>query len=480
MIIGGVIRMNEEFLFPYEKVQQGAKVLIYGAGEMGQMYVRQLLITGYCEVVGMIDRNYDKYKDTLIPVHSLQNISDLLFDVVVIAVKSKSAVSEIKRIFLEAGIYEENIIYVGRRNVEKLDFEHSEGDGEKRLFKKRGNSFAFLIFFGGIGSLFFLKKFIVEIIKLIPECDIDIYGSSLENEVKYFFSDIPNFRFIYNLGSRYQKNKEQYDLALQIYGGGFFKVDLFKPENISHKYQKFIDVMSQLKEKTMNEEYSNTVPRIVLFQSRKFFRQNAYTTFAYNILDIHDKKVNIPFNDNGKEQFDKLGFKRYVTLNYGNGSSRDIKNVAKAWPIENFEKTVALFKEKHPDIEVVQLGANGAEHIFGVDYHIMGKGFDLVTQILKNAIFHLDIEGGLVHLATQLGTKCIVLFGPTPEFFYGYDENINIKVGECHDCCGVYMDSNRCARGLEKPECMYRITPEIVMEKIEDYFSEICFGKKEN
>ena len=51
--------------------------------------------------------------------------------------------------------------------------------------------------------------------------------------------------------------------------------------------------------------------------------------------------------------------------------------------------------------------------------------------------------------------------------------HINIKVGNCHDCCGVYMDSNRCARGLEKPECMYSITPEIVMGNIEKYLMSV-------
>ena len=62
--------MNEEFLFPFEKVRKGARVLIYGAGEMGQAYVRQLLITGYCKVIGMLDRNYSQYKNTLVPVYA--------------------------------------------------------------------------------------------------------------------------------------------------------------------------------------------------------------------------------------------------------------------------------------------------------------------------------------------------------------------------------------------------------------------------
>ena len=92
-----------------------------------------------------------------------------------------------------------------------------------------------------------------------------------------------------------------------------------------------------------------------------------------------------------------------------------------------------------------------------------------MAHVLKNTLFHLDIEGGLVHIATQLGTKCIVLFGPTVKEYYGYEENINISVGTCHNCWGLYTDVNRCARGMAEPECMYSIQPELVMGYVDEY-----------
>ncbi|MBQ8698464.1 MAG: hypothetical protein IJ521_05655, partial [Schwartzia sp.] len=58
----------------------------------------------------------------------------------------------------------------------------------------------------------------------------------------------------------------------------------------------------------------------------------------------------------------------------------------------------------------------------------------------------------------------------TWEKYYGYEDNVNIKAGTCHDCCGVYPDANQCARGMKEPECMYNITPEMVMEKVEEHF----------
>jgi ADP-heptose:LPS heptosyltransferase len=50
---------------------------------------------------------------------------------------------------------------------------------------------------------------------------------------------------------------------------------------------------------------------------------------------------------------------------------------------------------------------------------------------------HIDDEGGLVHMATALGTKCAVLFGPTPVGIFGYEQNINICADTCKECFGI-------------------------------------------
>ena len=91
---------------------------------------------------------------------------------------------------------------------------------------------------------------------------------------------------------------------------------------------------------------------------------------------------------------------------------------------------------------------------------------ELQNYILRGAAFHLDIEGGLVHLASQLDTKCVVLFGPTPIAYYGYQTNINIQAGECHGCYWLENDYQQCYRRMAKPECMHAITPELVMERV--------------
>ena len=46
--------------------------------------------------------------------------------------------------------------------------------------------------------------------------------------------------------------------------------------------------------------------------------------------------------------------------------------------------------------------------------------------------------------------------------------------GTCHGCYGLYEDVNRCARDLDEPECMYSITPEMVMDAAREYLDGIA------
>ena len=51
--------MKYTYLFPYEKIPQGSRIIIYGAGDVGQEYLQQMQITGYCSVIAFIDKAYD-------------------------------------------------------------------------------------------------------------------------------------------------------------------------------------------------------------------------------------------------------------------------------------------------------------------------------------------------------------------------------------------------------------------------------------
>ena len=75
-----------------------------------------------------------------------------------------------------------------------------------------------------------------------------------------------------------------------------------------------------------------------------------------------------------------------------------------------------------------------------------------------------------MHLATALGTKCIVLFGPTPMDILGYEQNINICVDACPGCFAYVNDWNaNCLRDDHMPKCMMDIDAQMVFDAANAY-----------
>jgi len=104
-----------EMLFPFESVPKGAKILIYGAGKDGEHFLRQILITNYCDVLGFVDRNNMKQYPYLVPVYSMVDALRLTFDYIVISVKNPVDATEIRTSLVQHGVQSSKIIYKGRR-----------------------------------------------------------------------------------------------------------------------------------------------------------------------------------------------------------------------------------------------------------------------------------------------------------------------------------------------------------------------------
>lgn len=507
-----------QYLFPYEKVPFHSKILIYGAGTLGQDYLRQMRLTQYCEVIAIADRNYSQYPPMIVPVISPEQIHEFTFDYAVVALRMAAAFHEVKRLLKKESVPEERIVCIFEReeitepifkeqapaahllaeyssaehfsaecssvecpSTECLSTEHSTV--KEPAFSKTPFSIAILAT-GGFGDMVIQKRFVMELIRLAPECRIDFYNIKAIGLLKHLYADSPNVNLVIpDLGSRYRDNYKNYSLALTIEACHFIKVDKWERQNfITEKnivekraiYPEFIWSIDKLKSETDKEEVSISTPAHLTMIRRAYQGLNAYSGFNYNgAFYIRDKNVSIPLEPEWELEFRKLGLNRYITVNFGNGDCADGSKVAKSWSKEKFERLICLFKKKYPQIQVVQLGAADSVKLRGVDRWVLGADFRLSVHLLKNAMLHIDIEGGLVHIATQLGTKCVVLFGPTVKEYYGYEQNTNIQAGNCRNCWGLYSDVNRCARGLEEPVCMSSITPEMVMGHVDKYITAL-------
>lgn len=470
--------MKEEtyrYLFPFEKVKPNSKILIYGAGIVGMEYLKQILLTNYCDVVGMADKNYKNYSAITVPVYSPECIHRLELDYVVIAQRVFTHLSEIKSILLEQGVSNEKIIYISERTeMPSIICEQADGAFLSPAYEKSEVSVAILAA-GGIGDMVIQKRLIVELIHFVSECAIDIFYVQNGDFLEYLYENCENINAIVpDLGVRYHTNRSNYTIGIELLSTRYVHVDVLKDKQIPFKYHEFQKRMLILQEESKKENLTSSTLVYAIYQRRLYKGLNAYTAFNYNgAFEIKNKQVDIPLNYEGKKRFQSFKLKKYVTLNFGNGVCKDGSKISKMWSQKNFEQLIASFKKKYPEIEVIQLGGDEGQKLNGVDNYFLGETFGVVAHILKNSLLHIDIEGGLVHIASQLGTKCVVLFGPTSKNYLAYDNNINLSVGKCQNCFGLYDDIYKCARNMEEPECMFSITPETVMAYIETYMEQI-------
>lgn len=159
-----------------------------------------------------------------------------------------------------------------------------------------------------------------------------------------------------------------------------------------------------------------------------------------------------------------LGHEKYVTIHNG----ADISRQTKCWASDKWAKVVKALVEK--GYKVVQLGNKFEDEIPSA---IIMNGRTTIKEcvaLISKAEFHIDTEGGLVHIARAVRTRSVVLFGPTPVDFFGYKENINIETLSGCRACWWTSDFwwRECPQGYElPPQCMAGITPDMVMDGVE-------------
>jgi ADP-heptose:LPS heptosyltransferase len=145
------------------------------------------------------------------------------------------------------------------------------------------------------------------------------------------------------------------------------------------------------------------------------------------------------------------GFDRtYIERDYDNGYES-----TKSLPLQTWVEIVALLTDA--GFQTVQLGLANETAIPGISLDLRGiTSFSEMAFVLKGAQCHVDTEGGLVHVARRVNQRAVVMFGPTSDKLFGYDENINLASRSCGDCWWTREDWIRqCPRGTQGPQCMW-------------------------
>lgn len=103
------------YLFPFNEIDKGAKVVIYGAGAVGQLYYKQIIHSGYCDIVAWVDRNYKKlpFAHLLMAPEQLREIEEV--DCVVVAVEKETLANSIKADLSKLGIDDSIVLWKNPR-----------------------------------------------------------------------------------------------------------------------------------------------------------------------------------------------------------------------------------------------------------------------------------------------------------------------------------------------------------------------------
>lgn len=437
-------------LFPFNIVGKGSKIVLYGMGLLGHHYLKQIEQLSWCNVVGVMDRNITD----MWPYRKLEftDIATTEFDWLVVSIVRFDIVREVQDELVKAGVNPRCIITP--YTIDTQPDEDAEATGSLKVL---------IYMAGGVGDAVMEICLYERLVELVPDIIIDIYG---EPYCRFLYETKNNVRKIID----YHKQSEMpigYDLILEAsFGITIRHCNYARVKNVSQSLYEMVR-RTEL-EMVMNEPVGNRVRKAQILGKDRFWLMGRGEIWKLNSKLIH---INVPAE--WQKRYDTLGLGKYITMNAG-ADMRFITHPedfpTKVWPIEYFECLVSLLKQEYPEYELVQLGAEGQVKINGVDRTMLGEPFELVEFILRGATLHIDDEGGLTHLATALGTKCVVLFGPSQMDILGYPQNINICTGVCPPCYNYVKGWNaRCFKGMRHPPCMWSITPEIVMEKVQGY-----------
>lgn len=102
------------FLFPFGLIPANCNMVLYGGGNVGAQFFRQVTTTNYCNIIAWVDKNSDACNKKGLPTKNVQLLSEMNndYDYLVIAIENKKVsneiIEELQRVYK---VDKEKIIY---------------------------------------------------------------------------------------------------------------------------------------------------------------------------------------------------------------------------------------------------------------------------------------------------------------------------------------------------------------------------------
>lgn len=106
ILIKETIPKNAKFryTFPWKSIKAGSTIVIYGGGDVGQEYLKQINMTSYCCISAICDQNAKRLKNLIIPVVVKEELSEVKFDYILIAIDSEEIAETVRKDLINLGI----------------------------------------------------------------------------------------------------------------------------------------------------------------------------------------------------------------------------------------------------------------------------------------------------------------------------------------------------------------------------------------
>ena len=335
----------------------------------------------------------------------------------------------------------------------------------RRFTQKQASTNSLRVFFwlpGGMGDALCARRMITAYRELLPQALFEIY-CPLAGVAELICQGDP-----FSTPARSEKiYYPNYDLVVQACLAAKF---LFANElRLKQQAPDFWPVYNQARQAQQTlgillEDMFLTEP--VLGRLAYRLEANRFDLLCYT-AGTHVAPPNLPVMPG-----DHFGLKdkKYITFHDGTSTAQTHHpSPTRAWPGEKWQQFITAFKQEHPDILVVQLGAKNSPVYAQADICLVNKtSVSDLPGLLSQALAHVDTESGLVHMASGLPVRSVVLYGPTDKAFYAYEKNKNLSAGTCHSCMWLKSDwMFRCP--LNRPaaeQCMAQISVEQVLEAV--------------
>lgn len=309
---------------------------------------------------------------------------------------------------------------------------------------------------GGIGDVCMARVLLKKLREHLPNAHINFcYDSKAIVDAVFqdgaFINGFQNRKYI----------AQDYDLVMS--GCHIFMYDYINLPRIEQLAPDFMpSVKNALEMQQIFAEFEENTPHLdgylanitVAYGSTRI--GNMGLTTGLNLAQ--DDRAPLTFNPERFALLEKLGLagKKYVTFHDGINTNTDTSSgrPTRCWPEKNWREFARLFKERFPDVLLVQLGGNKSKTFDFADVSLVGKtAVADLPYILEKALLHVDGESGMVQLANLTNTRSVVIFGPTPAPYFAYARNINLVSQKCTNCmCIINNWMTRCALGFAEED----------------------------